>query len=185
MEEIIKEWGYLAVLLGSMVEGESVILTAGFLAHEGYLSLYKIIMISFAGSVFADQVLYYVGRYYGEPILNRYPTLRTRSDRAFRLLRRYGTIYILSFRFIYGIRTLSPIVIGVAGIRPLRYAVLNVIAAAIWAVLSCCAGYYLAHFLMDSLEIIPKILFGVIVGGGFVGYIIYRYKTWKRKPDLS
>jgi len=181
MEEIIREWGYLAVLLGSMVEGESVILTAGFLAHEGYLSLYKIIMISFAGSVFADQALYYVGRYYGEPILNRYPKLRARSDRAFRLLRRYGTVYILSFRFIYGIRTLSPIVIGVAGITPLRYAVLNVIAAAIWAVLSCCAGYYLAHFLMDYLKLIPGVLCGILLVGGGIGYGIYRYKT--RKAD--
>jgi len=55
LQEFIETWGYFAVFLGSLVEGESVIFAAGFLAHEGYLSLPKIILVSFTGTLIADQ----------------------------------------------------------------------------------------------------------------------------------
>ncbi|MBL8676986.1 MAG: DedA family protein, partial [Alphaproteobacteria bacterium] len=105
MQEFIETWGYFAVFLGSLVEGESVIFAAGFLAHEGYLSLTKIILVSFTGTLIADQALYQVGRYYGGHLLDRFPSLKPKADRAFYLLKRYDTLFILTFRFIYGIRT--------------------------------------------------------------------------------
>ena len=43
----IKNWGYFAVLLGALVEGESVILTSSALAAAGLLSIWKIMIIAF------------------------------------------------------------------------------------------------------------------------------------------
>ena len=61
--EFIKSWGYIVVLLGSMVEGESIILTACVMAYMGYLSIAKIVLIAFLGTLIADQSLYYLGEY--------------------------------------------------------------------------------------------------------------------------
>jgi membrane protein DedA with SNARE-associated domain len=180
LQEFIKDWGYIAVFLGSLVEGESVIFVAGFLAHEGYLSLPKIIIISFMGTLIADQTLYYFGRHYGNYFINKFPSLRLRADKAFHLLRRYDTLFILSFRFIYGIRIMSPIIIGSSGVEVKRFAILNVIAAAIWSVGSCVAAYFLAHLIMDVLHLFPKIILGLVLGGGGFGYVIYKWRK-KRK----
>lgn len=181
IEHIIREWGYLAVFLGSLIEGESIILTAGFLAHEGYLSLWKIIVLSFFGSLMADQALYHVGRHYGSHFLDKYPKFQEPADRAFRLLRRYGNIYIMVFRFIYGIRIISPIIIGVAGIEPKRFTILNLIAAAVWAVLSCLAGYYFAHIVMDEFAHYSKYILIVFLGGVATIWIGLKIRDWRKK----
>lgn len=151
MEEFINTWGYWAVFLGSLVEGESVILTAGFLSAQGYLSLYKIILVAFIGTLIADQVLFHVGKYYGMKIIDRFPRLDKPAQRAFRLLHRHDTIFILSFRFIWGIRIISPLIIGAAGVSFKRFSPLNLIAAAVWSILSCSAGYLFGDFLMNHL----------------------------------
>jgi len=178
LQEFIETWGYIAVFLGSLIEGESVIFIAGFLAHEGYLSLPKIIFVSFIGTLLADQVLYHVGRHYGNHFIDKFPSFRSRADRAFGLLRRYENIFILSFRFIYGIRIVSPIIIGASGIGVKRFTLLNIIAALIWSVGSCVVAYFFAHLIMDELTLIPKIILGVLLIGACVGYLIFK---WRKK----
>lgn len=179
----VEEWGYLAVFLGSMVEGESIIIIAGFFAHEGILSLPKIIVISFIGTLFADQALYYVGRKYGIHFIDKYPSLKYRADKAFGLLKRYQNSFILSFRFIWGIRVISPIIIGSSGVTVKRFTILNVLAALIWSVGSCVGAYYFAHLILEYLILFPRILFGVVAAAAL---IIVVYKVWqKRKLQIE
>lgn len=177
MEEFIRSLGYFAVFLGSLVEGESIIFVAGWLAHEGYLSLYKIILVSFSGSFIADQSLFLIGHFYGKPLLNKFPKFKPRTEKAFALLHKYNTLFILSFRFIYGIRTISPIVIGASNVTIKRFFILNFIAAVIWSVSSCLAAYYFASFMQDHLEMVPKIILGCLLVIGIVGYIFYKWKS--------
>ncbi|MBS0272123.1 MAG: DedA family protein [Proteobacteria bacterium] len=176
MQEFIETWGYFAVFLGSLVEGESVIFVAGFLAHEGYLSLAKIIVIAFLGTLFADQVLYHIGRHYGPRVINKFPSIQPKADHAFKLLKKYDTLYLLSFRFIYGIRIISPLIIGSSGVEFIRFTILNFIAALIWSVGSCVAAYYFAHLIMDELHLLPKVLLGVALVGGGIGYCLYKFR---------
>jgi membrane protein DedA with SNARE-associated domain len=172
----IENWGYIAVFLGSLIEGESVIFVAGFLAHKGYLSLPKVILVAFLSTLLADQVCYHVGRHYGNSLIGRFPSLKPRADKAFDLLKRYDSLFILSCRFIYGIRTISPIVIGASGVTVKRFIILNFIAAAIWSISSCMAAYYFAYLIMDEMRLLPKIMLGLVLVGGVIGYIIYRWR---------
>lgn len=176
--EIVKDWGYIAVLFGAMIEGESVILTACVMAYLGYLSIAKIVAIAFMGTLVADQGLYYVGRFYGERILERFPKLKTPSEKAFLLLHRWDIWYILSFRFIYGIRIVSPIVIGSAGITPQRFIPLNFISAVVWTSVSCTGGYLLGK-VIDAVEfsVIEHYIFlfsagllTLVIGIGYLGW---------------
>ena len=156
MENLLAEYGptvgYLILLLGSFVEGESVVLTAGFFSFKGYLSLPVIILIAFLGSTTADQLIYFLGRIYGPGLLKRKPHLQEKADRAFKLLHKYNVWFIMGFRFVYGIRTISPFVIGASGIPIKRFAILNVIAAFFWSVISCYAGYLLGYFFADDID---------------------------------
>lgn len=166
--EFIKDWGYIAVFLGSLVEGESVILVACFMAHLGYLSLTKIMIIAFIGTLFADQALYYVGRYYGQALIQRFHALHAPANRAFKLLHRWDIWFILSFRFIWGIRTISPVVIGSSGITPQRYTPLNLVAAIVWTVISCIGGYMLSGVIEEVGLHLIKRYFGFFTVGVIV-----------------
>lgn len=179
MEDLLIEYGpllgYFILLLGSFVEGESIVLTAGFFAYKGYLSLPLIMLIAFLGTLFADQIIFFLGRIYGPGLLKKRPHWEVRARKAFELLNRYQVWFIMGFRFIYGIRTISPFVIGASGIPVKRFAILNVIAAAIWAVSSCYAGYLIGYFFADEIEyaISQAIKFQKITIGSLIFLILF------------
>lgn len=158
--DLFETWGYLIVLLGSMIEGESIIIPACIFAYNGHLSIYKIMAIAFTGTLIADQGLYYVGRYHGHRFIKRFPSFKAPSERAFKLLHQWDYKFILSFRFIYGIRFISPIVIGAAKYPPNRYIPLNFIAAVCWTLISCGLGYFLGSVIeIIGYAIVEKYIF--------------------------
>lgn len=145
---------YWIVLFGSMIEGETIILGASALAAAGYLSVTKIGGIAFLSTLIVDQGLYFVGHYLykhpGQPLSEKFPRLYRRSKRAVLYLKKYDIWFILLFRFIYGIRAISPVVIGLCGSPPRRFVPLNMVSALLWATVSCALGYCLGDFLFDS-----------------------------------
>lgn len=186
--EIIKDWGYIAVFLGSMVEGESVILVACFMAHLGHLSLTKIMIIAFCGTLFADQTLYYIGRYYGPALIQKFHRLHAPANRAFKLLHSWDIWFILSFRFIWGIRTISPIVIGSSGITPQRYTPLNLAAAIVWTLISCIGGYMLSGVIEEiGLHVIKQYFgyFTIAVAIFILGFVVFKRWMQRRLKTLG
>lgn len=179
--EFLKEWGYIAVFLGSLVEGESVILAACFMAHLGYLSLIKIMIVAFCGTLFADQTLFYVGRYYGSALIQKFHCLHAPANRAFTLLHKWDIWFILSFRFIWGIRTISPVVIGSSGITPQRFTPLNLAAAIVWTLISCIGGYMLSGFIEEVGFHLFKRYFGLFtIGVILLIILIVALKRWTK-----
>jgi membrane protein DedA with SNARE-associated domain len=132
--ELISTYGYFAVLVGSVLEGEGTLVFAGLAAARGYLLLPWVVLVAIGGTLAADQVLYWVGRIWGRKALERWPSLDAKSSRATDLLRRYDVLFILGFRYLYGLRSVSALVIGASGIKPLRFLLLDALSVTIWAV---------------------------------------------------
>lgn len=157
MEEFFQIYGpgmiYVIMFLGALIEGESIVLSCSLLSYKyPVVSLPILMLLAFLGSMTADQILFFVGRRYGPGMIARRPHWHARVDRIFDYMRRHSTLFVFSFRFIYGIRTISPIVIGASGIDVRRFAILNCLAAFVWAVLSCSAGYLLGYLFADRVE---------------------------------
>ena len=70
--QLFEQWGYYIVFFGSLVEGESIMIPASIAAYFDHLNIFKVMCIAFVGTLVADQSLYYVGRYYGKNIINRF-----------------------------------------------------------------------------------------------------------------
>lgn len=184
---------YLVVLFGSMIEGETIILTASALAAAGYLSIYKVGSIAFCSTLLVDQALFFIGHFLyknpGRPLSERYPKLYKKSRRAVVLLKKYDTWFILSFRFIYGIRAISPVVIGLCGSQPPRFMFLNAVSALVWAVISCSLGYCLGDFLFDDngriieqhMHHLQYGILGVIVG--IAGLVVMGRKIAQHREE--
>lgn len=51
-------YGYIAVLLGTFLEGETILIMAGFAAQSGYLNLYWVIGVATIGSFLGDQLYF-------------------------------------------------------------------------------------------------------------------------------
>jgi membrane protein DedA with SNARE-associated domain len=184
-------YAYLILFLGSLVEGESVVLSAGFLSYTGMLSFPLIVAISFTASVCADQIFFFIGRRYGTSIIDRFPSLHKPSQKAFRLLHKYNVLFIMGFRFVYGVRTISPLIIGASGIGVRRFVILNIISGFFWAVVSCGAGYMLGYFFADTIkEAFAKlhhyqVVFFSCLAGLIVLVLTMKYFRYKKEKAMA
>ncbi|MBF0125235.1 MAG: DedA family protein [Magnetococcales bacterium] len=174
-------WLYLVLLIGTFLEGETMVIIAGyFAATYGYLSLPLIILSSFIGTLCGDQLAFYIGRFFGPRLVEKWSqAARDRVARVTQMLHRYDAWFIMSFRFIYGVRNVAPFAIGMSAITNLRFFVLNFIAAAVWAVSFGCIGYFFGQVVQQLLQDMHHyvLLAIVVVAVGF--WIIHRLRRPK------
>lgn len=169
IEALLEAYGYYALFIGTFLEGETILVLAGFLAHQGHLELRWVILLAFLGSLSGDTLVFHLGRWKGRAFLARRPSWDKRAARVQKALDKWGTYVVLSFRFFYGLRNMTPFVIGSTGFRPLRFFLLNATGAAIWAVVVGSGGYLFGEAIGLFLKDVKKyerwlLLFGVIVG---------------------
>ena len=137
----IAQYGLIAILVGAALEGETVAMIGGMSAHRGLFALPAVWAAVLAGTLIADQGLFTAGRL----LKDRPRVLKMRSTSRFRkaqsLFERHPRKFVLLFRFFYGLRTVSPLLIGTSGFPPLRFAILNLAAAILWSLLFVGLGY--------------------------------------------
>jgi membrane protein DedA with SNARE-associated domain len=117
LEYLITHYGYVALVIGAFLEGEAILVVAGFAVHLGYLKLQWVMLAAFIGSVAGDQFYFFLGRVRGEAFLKKRPRWQAKVQKVWKLLDRYRTLMILGFRFAYGLRTVTPFAIGLSNIR--------------------------------------------------------------------
>jgi membrane protein DedA with SNARE-associated domain len=185
VESELLKYGYAALALGTFLEGETILVIAGFLAHRGYLSLSFVILAAFAGSFFGDQLYFQIGRRGGAAFLKKYPSMAEKAARFTGILERHSILAILSFRFLYGLRTVSPFVIGMSRVPAMKFFTLNMISAAIWAATVGTAGYFFGkavEVLIRDVKHRELELILVLAAAGLLLFTVF-YLRKKRKPS--
>lgn len=177
IQDFISNYGYYAVFLFACIEGEVALLTAGVLCHHGMMTLPAVILTAFAGTLITEQSLFFVGHFYGDNLLKKFPKIAQKSERILDFLRKYDSAFIFGSRFVYGIRNFSPIVIGIAKIPPIKFIALNIPAAAVWAIVVACTGYACSNFVELAKEHMQYVEIGALVAVTIgLGYYLYRRK---------
>lgn len=184
LEELVSNYGYLAIAVGTFLEGETILVLGGFAAHRGFLELPWVMVAAFVGSFCGDQLYFFIGRTKGEQLLNKRPDWKAKSARVLSLLDRHQIALILGFRFLYGLRTVTPFLLGSAGIAPARFFILNMIGALVWAIVVGSLGYVFGSAIEAVIGDIKRyelLFFGVIAGIG-LGIWVQRRLTRKEIP---
>jgi membrane protein DedA with SNARE-associated domain len=182
--EAIKEYGnyyYAIVFMWTFLEGETFVIFSGVAAREGILDLPTLIAFAWLGSFLGDQLYFLIGRRYGARLLLRFPRWKPGVDHALNLLKKYSTGFILSFRFIYGVRNFSSFAMGMSGLAWSRFALLNFIAAGVWAVCFAGAGYLAGMALQHILGDLAT-GFGLLMLAAFLIAIAVLFKMSRRRP---
>lgn len=181
LEELLSTYGYTAIAVGTFLEGETILVLGGFAAHRGYLELPWVIIWAFLGTLFGDQLYFYIGRTQGKGLLAKRPGWKTKSEKVFQLLERHQVWMTLGFRFLYGLRTVTPFIIGASNIQPGRFLVLNIIGAAIWAISVGALGYLFGHTLEIIIEDIKQYELEVIIAIIGIGSLLWLWRRINRK----
>jgi membrane protein DedA with SNARE-associated domain len=178
-------WSYLVTFIWTFFEGETFVLLAGFAAAQGMLNAPLLIVAAALGSFAGDQCYFWIGRHFGLRLVARRPEWRARVDRALRWLTRFDTAFILSFRFIYGVRNFSSFALGISGIGWQRFLLLNFAAAWLWATVFVGVGYLFGHAfermlgqLAHGFSIVLLAVFVVLLAGG---HLIHKLRRYRRR----
>ena len=186
LQAFIEEYGYLAVLLGCLAEGETVLVLAGFAAHLGYLSLPTVVAVAAVAGFAGDQALYAIGRRWGDALFRRFPRLAVARPRAQAVLERHGAWAAFGVRFIVGMRIVGAVSIGAARFPPMRFAAANAAGALVWAAAGATAGYAFGSAFTLVLERarhyeLAAFLVIAVIGGAVVA-LMRRGRQRRRNP---
>lgn len=183
LETLISQYGVLALFLGAAFEGETAVFLGGVFAHRHFMSWWEAATAAALGSFAADQAWFFAGRYANRlAIVQRFLKIDA-AQKVNQLLEAHPTGFILAFRFIYGMRTVSPVVIGLSSVPTARFVILNFIAAVVWAVLITTIGYLFGNaveLLFGRLKLHLHLVIAVFVIAAVVGvlaFVLRRYLT--------
>ena len=177
-------WFYLIAFVWTFLEGETFVLFAAFAAAQGLLNPILLLLATLFGSFFGDQTYFWIGRCFGLRLLNRFPRWRYGVEIALYWLERYNTGFILSFRFIYGVRNFSSFAMGLSAVYWKRFMILNFIAASVWAGSFVAVGYFLGHALRAVLGHLVR-SFSVVMLAAFIAitiavWLFHRFQKHRR-----
>ncbi|TIP78179.1 MAG: DedA family protein [Mesorhizobium sp.] len=141
IHHLIEQYGLIAVFLGCVAEGESAALLGGFFAHQHVFVLWQAFLAAAVGAFAGDSFFFILGRSFADhPFVVKLKG-RPGFSHAYRLVSTHPDIFVLSNRFIYGLRLAGGIAAGLSGIAVRRFVILNVISSIVWAGLFTTIGY--------------------------------------------
>lgn len=172
LDRLIAEYGLWAVGLGAGIEGETVALLGGVMAHRGLIPLLPTILAACLGSFVADQVFFATGRIFRQHRYVRRAQSQPAFARALSAFNRHPILFCFAFRFLYGLRIASPLAIGTTTLASSRFFVLNAAAALLWSMAFVCIGYFFGqtieiafgHARKAEHLLAPVLMFAVLIG---------------------
>jgi membrane protein DedA with SNARE-associated domain len=185
LSHLITLFGYPVILVGAFVEGETTLVLGGFAAHRGYLNLPLVVLCASCGAFMGDQFLFYLGRHRSRWFLDRHPDWQKRVSAVERNIDRFRSIFVLGFRFIYGLRTVSPFVLGMGDIRLIVFVVLDAVSVLVWAIVVSSLGFFFGRIIENIIGDIRHYelqLAGIIL---FVGSIVWTVRIVRKRRKRS
>jgi membrane protein DedA with SNARE-associated domain len=180
VSHFLDSYASLAIFAGAALEGEAAVTAGGFLAHRQQTDPVAAALCAFAGSYTADQLVFFIGRHQRD---RRY-VVRTRGTAAFgravAWIESNPTIFCVAFRFIYGLRIMGPLAIGVSQIPARQFVVLNAISALIWASVFTFIGYWFGNVfegLWARIAARPSIIFTAVT----IVVVVAAIAIWHRR----
>lgn len=187
LEHLIESYGYLALVIGTFLEGETILVLGGVAAKLDYLKLPWVIASAFVGSLFGDQLLFFLGRYRGRWVLQKFPRWQTRADKVHRIIERHRIPIILGFRFVYGFRTVTPFALGMSRVPAIEFVALNIVSAALWATTFGYLGYLFGkgmELMLGDIRHYEKEILGYLLLMGTAAGLL-RFLIGKRQSKHS
>jgi membrane protein DedA with SNARE-associated domain len=157
LPSLIQHYGYFAIFIGTLLEGETWVALGGFAVYQGYLFLPTLLVVSIAGALIGDQAFFLFGRYKGKAYLAKHPNLRSKIDRYKVMIEKHRYWLIISSRFMYGFRAILPIAFGVSSVPWVLFLSLNLIGAIVWAMIFAVGGMLFGGAIQVFLGDIKKI----------------------------
>jgi membrane protein DedA with SNARE-associated domain len=190
MTGFVRDYGLIIVFLAIALEtsglplpGETALIAAAILASQGHFEIWQVLVVATAAAIIGDNVGYWLGRWLGRGVLQRFEPVRRFSDRVLppteRFFRRHGGKAIFVARWFSGFRVAGAWVAGFAHMTWWRFFIWNALGGLAWALTVGLVAYYTGHAAVDVIN-----RYGLIGGGvlaAVVVLVVVALHYWRRR----
>lgn len=153
-KQLIDQYGYLAIFLSTVIEGEFVVVAAAAIAAAGLLQAHWVIAAAALGAWVGHLLLFALGRWKGMQLIEAVPALRRHYPKANLVMDTYANWSVFVCQYLYGMRLVSAMMFGCSTISLARFMALQVINCIIWAMLAYFAGHMIGMLAMRVFEMV-------------------------------
>jgi membrane protein DedA with SNARE-associated domain len=182
---LMQTYGYIILYAWSILEGEMGLIMGGLLCHTGDMNLFLAIFIAGLGGFTGDQLYFWIGRYNKSYVHKKFKSQRRKFALAHLLLQRYGWPIIFIQRYMYGMRTIIPISIGLTKYNAKMFAFINLLSAWVWASITIVPTWYFGEEILQVLHWSKEHFYlaipvAIIFGGSIIWFFHTKTKKGKK-----
>ena len=165
-----------------------VMISSMIAAHHGYLNFWIVFVIGMVAIYCADCFYFTIGRKKGKKWLNKNPKLKEKVAIIDRRLEKYPILIFIIYRFTFGLRSITPLVIGASKTKTSTFLLYSAISIILWATIYASIGYVFGAFIKSKLgyiEHIEKYIIGFLILSGIVFIILLRLRKQKKSAFVG
>ena len=155
---------YLSILAGTFLEGEATLLAGAFSAHQGYSNVWLVGLMGFIGVQLTDWFHFLLARLKGRDFLSKRKVMAAKVSKFTGLLDRNPYLFLSTYRFIYGARTVIPFSLGLSNISTTKFAFFCTLSSLAWASLYTYLGFAGSKVLTTLIDDLKKYEWPIIIG---------------------
>lgn len=185
----ITNYGYIAILIGSFFEGETILVIGGLAVQHGLLKLPVVLVCSLAGTLVSDITFFMLGRYRGKILIHKYKFFGKLHMVSEKMSGRRAPFLAFGLRFMYGFRHLVPFSLGMSAISTRTFLIFNFLGGVVWVLTIGFIGYFfgdvleifLGHLRHYEFRVIVVVILIVVVGRFIYKAIKYYLENYLNK----
>lgn len=174
------------LLVGFFLPGDSLLVTAGLMAGQGYLSLGSLLVLMAIAAVTGDAVGYLIGLKTGPLLFNKEQSFLFRRDYLLKtkaFYEKHGGKTIVIARFVPIIRTFAPVIAGIGQMRYRRFFSYNVFGGLGWIGSMCTAGFFMGK--IPGVDKYLHLIIALIIFVSFLPVVAEIAKARMRRNKLA
>ena len=168
-QAFIHHYGYIALFVSMFINTTFMVVVGGIGSHVGYISLWKTIAVCTIGSEFFAQIYFFIGRRGASRLIARHEHWQAKMNHINTKVENHHKGFILSYRFIPGVRFVSPFIIGMSHVKWHWFTMIDICGAFLWSLVFAVLGYLLGaamELILKNIEHydVPAIIIAVVIG---------------------
>ena len=185
LEDILSHWGYIAVFLGTVIEGEVTMIVGSFLASQRILDIKYVMLTGAIGGFIGDQIFFLLGKIGKNLNILRKLERNVKFRKARVIAKKYGTYIILFSRYLIGMRAALSLSLGIFNVPFKQFTLLNMLSAIFWALTVGIFGFILGKAALALLGDIKKYEWLLVLTIIVIAFMGYKLKKKIEKAEES
>src|SRR5689334_17845157 len=147
LENLLRQYGYFVVYVGTLFEPDATLISATFLAHRGYMKIGLVWIFATLSTISMSQFWFWLARRKGREMIERMSVTNKRYAKLRRWVDPRTDLLVFFSRFLWGLRVAIDSACGASRVSAVRFMAVDSAGAIVWTAVIGTVGYAIAHAL--------------------------------------